>query len=311
MGGVVLRVRWSDGRRCAPRCPAPRPDPGRRHGAAGQLRRGAGHTRRGRSGDLAQQPESAGVRSSSARPRTPGFSSTTSPGALCRRCCHRMRLTSRGDDPPTPGGINLDPDKPCADSVSRETFGRFNNVDIAYGVRLGSDPHSDRADVAVVSDRGCDRVRFYKIDPSGSGRPARRRHRTKRAARLPLPVRAAVGPAAVGGGRGMARQPGGRSEHGLRPDRVAGRRQRHLRVRARARTGASASNRRRARRQTDISPDSDLPVQNDVPTPGREWRALRLDAVPRGRPRGTAIRGHRLRSDQSDALRRLRNDWFV
>jgi 3-phytase len=71
-----------------------------------------------------------------------------------------------GDDPPTPGGINLDPDKPCADSASRETFGRFNNVDIAYGVRLGSHPHSGRGDVAVVSDRGCDRIRFYKIDPT-------------------------------------------------------------------------------------------------------------------------------------------------
>ena len=61
MGGVVLRVRWSDGRCRAPRRPAPRPDPGRRDGAAGQLRRGAGHTRRGRSGDLAQQSEPAAL----------------------------------------------------------------------------------------------------------------------------------------------------------------------------------------------------------------------------------------------------------
>jgi 3-phytase len=72
-------------------------------------------------------------------------------------------------DPATPAGINLDPDKPCPDSQSLETFGRFNNVDIAYGVRLGSRP--GRVDVAVVSDRGRDRVRFYKIDPAGPDGP--------------------------------------------------------------------------------------------------------------------------------------------
>ena len=52
-----------------------------------------------------------------------------------------------------------------------ETFGRFNNVDIAYGVRLGSHPHPAARDVAVVSDRGCDRVRFYKIDPTDPDGP--------------------------------------------------------------------------------------------------------------------------------------------
>lgn len=34
-------------------------------------------------------------------------------------------------DPATPAGINLSPDNPCIDSDSLETFGRFNNVDIA------------------------------------------------------------------------------------------------------------------------------------------------------------------------------------
>ena len=68
------------------------------------------------------------------------------------------------DDPPTPAGINLDVDRPCPDSTSGETFGRFNNVDIAYDVRLGPDHRSPVADVAVVSDRGCDRIRFYRID---------------------------------------------------------------------------------------------------------------------------------------------------
>jgi 3-phytase len=74
------------------------------------------------------------------------------------------------DDPDTPSGDNLLPDNPCADSESQETFGRFNNADIAYDVRLGSHPH-DRVDVVIVSDRGCDRVRFYKIDLSDPAGP--------------------------------------------------------------------------------------------------------------------------------------------
>ena len=71
-------------------------------------------------------------------------------------------------DPPTPSGVNPAPDRPCLDSDSGETFGRFNNVDIAYYVALGS---NRRVDVAIVSDRGCDRVRFYKIDPSDPDGP--------------------------------------------------------------------------------------------------------------------------------------------
>jgi 3-phytase len=74
-------------------------------------------------------------------------------------------------DPPTPGGTNTAPANPCADSASGETFGRYNNVDIAYDLKLGRHPHAPRADVAVVSDRGCDRVRFFKIDPSSPNGP--------------------------------------------------------------------------------------------------------------------------------------------
>src|SRR5262245_54594073 len=74
-------------------------------------------------------------------------------------------------DPPTPAGINLASDTPCFDSESGETFGRYNNVDIAYGVRLGTGPQPNIADVAIVSDRGCDRVRFFKIDPTHPGGP--------------------------------------------------------------------------------------------------------------------------------------------
>lgn len=63
-------------------------------------------------------------------------------------------------DPPTPAGLNLGPPNPCRESAGA-TFGRFNNVDVAYGVRFGK----HRRDVAVVTDRGCDRLRVYAIDP--------------------------------------------------------------------------------------------------------------------------------------------------
>ncbi|MFF3316405.1 phytase [Streptomyces sp. NPDC003035] len=45
--------------------------------------------------------------------------------------------------------------------------GRFNNVDLVQGLRLSS----GRADLAVVSDRGHDRLRFYRIDRDGAGGP--------------------------------------------------------------------------------------------------------------------------------------------
>lgn len=68
-------------------------------------------------------------------------------------------------DPPTPPGRNTAASNPCPDSQSGETFGRYNNVDIAYDVKLGRHASARRVDVAVVSDRGCDRVRFFAIDP--------------------------------------------------------------------------------------------------------------------------------------------------
>ncbi|MFF3217065.1 phytase [Streptomyces sp. NPDC002886] len=45
--------------------------------------------------------------------------------------------------------------------------GRFNNVDLVNGLRLGR----GRADVAVVSDRGNDRLRIYRIDRDRPGGP--------------------------------------------------------------------------------------------------------------------------------------------
>ncbi|MFD5081926.1 phytase [Kitasatospora sp. NPDC058406] len=45
--------------------------------------------------------------------------------------------------------------------------GRFNNVDLVQGLRLAG----SRADVAVVSDRGNDRLRIYRIDRDKPGGP--------------------------------------------------------------------------------------------------------------------------------------------
>ncbi|MFF9472393.1 phytase [Streptomyces roseolus] len=45
--------------------------------------------------------------------------------------------------------------------------GRFNNVDLVHGLRLSS----GKADLAVTSDRGHDRLRFYRIDRDRVGGP--------------------------------------------------------------------------------------------------------------------------------------------
>ncbi|WP_206505358.1 phytase [Streptomyces chrestomyceticus] len=45
--------------------------------------------------------------------------------------------------------------------------GRFNNVDLISGLRLST----GRADLAVTSDRGNDRLRFYRIDRDRAGGP--------------------------------------------------------------------------------------------------------------------------------------------
>ncbi|WP_208322956.1 phytase [Mumia sp. ZJ1417] len=58
-------------------------------------------------------------------------------------------------------------DAPVAPADGLEAS-RFNNVDLALGVRLGG----ARTDLAVVSDRGRDRLRFYAIDDDGARRGA-------------------------------------------------------------------------------------------------------------------------------------------
>ncbi|MFJ4829342.1 phytase [Streptomyces sp. NPDC088747] len=55
------------------------------------------------------------------------------------------------------------PEPPAEDDAP----GRFNNVDLVSGLRTSA----GRADVAVVSDRGNDRLRVYRIDPSRRGGP--------------------------------------------------------------------------------------------------------------------------------------------
>lgn len=55
------------------------------------------------------------------------------------------------------------PAGPAEDSAP----GRFNNVDLLQGIRLGA----GRADLAVVSDRGNDRLRIYRIDRDRPGGP--------------------------------------------------------------------------------------------------------------------------------------------
>lgn len=55
---------------------------------------------------------------------------------------------------------------PPAPAPGLET-GRFNNVDLLYGVRFAD----GTADVAVVSDRGRDRVRLYRINPGNATAP--------------------------------------------------------------------------------------------------------------------------------------------
>ncbi|MGW4940376.1 phytase [Actinoplanes sp. NPDC004185] len=49
-------------------------------------------------------------------------------------------------------------------AIATPAGGRFNNVDVVTGFRLGG----RRTDLAVVTDRGRDQLRFYRIDPATS-----------------------------------------------------------------------------------------------------------------------------------------------
>ncbi|MEV0173915.1 phytase [Streptomyces sp. NPDC050803] len=54
-----------------------------------------------------------------------------------------------------------------AGPTSEDAPGRFNNVDLVHGLKLST----GRADLAVTSDRGNDRLRFYRIDRDRAGGP--------------------------------------------------------------------------------------------------------------------------------------------
>jgi len=76
------------------------------------------------------------------------------------------------EDPASPGPQPDPGTGACAGSESGEIFSRYNNVAIAYDVPLRRPGgRVRRVDLAVVSDRGCDRLRFFAIDPDAPGGP--------------------------------------------------------------------------------------------------------------------------------------------
>jgi 3-phytase len=75
-------------------------------------------------------------------------------------------------DPPTVGPHPHPGTSACPESEEGETFGRFNNVDVQYDFEIrDARGKKQKVDIAVVSDRGCDRVRIYQIDPGRAGGP--------------------------------------------------------------------------------------------------------------------------------------------
>lgn len=80
---------------------------------------------------------------------------------------HRPPVSS--DDPHTPGIQPESGTTACPDSVGGEAYSRFNNVDVYYGLSLRGE--KEPVDIAVATDRGCDRLRIYRIDPERNGGP--------------------------------------------------------------------------------------------------------------------------------------------
>jgi 3-phytase len=75
-------------------------------------------------------------------------------------------------DPPVPGATPPEPaTTACPESASGETFGRFNNVEVVHDFPLREGRAIRRVDLAVVTDRGCDRVRAYAILPERTDGP--------------------------------------------------------------------------------------------------------------------------------------------
>lgn len=83
------------------------------------------------------------------------------------------RLPLAAEDPPAPGPQPDPGTSACAESESGETFGRYNNVAVQYDFDY-FDPllrRHRRVDVAVLTDRGCDRLRIFAIEPERQGGP--------------------------------------------------------------------------------------------------------------------------------------------
>ena len=96
----------------------------------------------------------------------------TCPGAGSRRCSRRPRRTSPRRIPSPPAGENPLPNTLCADGASgwRRSAGSTTWTLPTMSVS-GPAPARRPADVAIVSDRGCYYLRFYKIDPSAADSP--------------------------------------------------------------------------------------------------------------------------------------------
>ncbi|MDP2904164.1 MAG: phytase [Methylovulum sp.] len=70
-------------------------------------------------------------------------------------------------DPPVPGSAGaLGETSTC--TGSKGTYGRFNNVDVVYGVTI---PTRGVVDLVIATDRGCDKLRIFAIDPSHLKKP--------------------------------------------------------------------------------------------------------------------------------------------
>jgi 3-phytase len=82
---------------------------------------------------------------------------------------NRPPLTA--DDPRAPGPQPDAGTTACPESESGETYGRFNNVAVYYGFKTLRAGRAVKTDIAVVTDRGCDRLRVYAIEPGAAGGP--------------------------------------------------------------------------------------------------------------------------------------------
>lgn len=71
---------------------------------------------------------------------------------------HRERTTEKS--PPTPAGLN-DITLECDGLIEQDIFGRYNGVSYLKNIDNGK---GVKIDVAVVTDRGCDRLRMFSIN---------------------------------------------------------------------------------------------------------------------------------------------------